>query len=67
MLLNKSPATLELWRFNSEICQPLSVNVYGVKSMNWALCTLNLPSCDAGKKLVLMSTCIGKLLKLIFA
>ena len=34
--------------------QPLSVNVYGVKSAYWTVCTLNLPSCDTGKKHVLM-------------
>ena len=32
--------------FNPEICQSLSVNVYGVKSADRIVCTLNLPSCD---------------------
>ena len=39
--------------YNPEICQPLSANVYGVPSADWAVCTLNLPSCECGKE-----TCI---------
>ena len=41
-------------RLNLKICQPLSVNAYsGGKNLvtAWAVCTLILASCDAGKKL----------------
>ena len=38
----------------SRICQPLLVNVYGVKSADWTVYTLNLPISDARKKLVFM-------------
>ena len=40
----------DLLRFNFEKCQSLLVNVYGVKSADSAVCTLNLLSCDARKK-----------------
>ena len=40
----------DLLRFNFEKCQSLLVNVYGVKSADSAVCTLNLLSYDARKK-----------------
>ena len=45
-----------LLRIDPGICPPLSVNVYGVKSGGRTVCTLNLASCDAGKKLALVIT-----------
>ena len=41
----------------SLVCYDLTLkyaNVYGVKSADWTVCTLNLPISDARKKLVLM-------------
>ena len=42
MSINYPNALLHSLRLNPEICQPLSVNVYEVKSGDGAVCTLKL-------------------------